>query len=37
MPPSKKRKKDTLYSFDPKEVLHLHRQLHRHFVDFALQ
>jgi ATP-dependent Clp protease protease subunit len=25
--PSKKRKKDTLYSFDPKEVLHLHRQL----------
>ena len=27
MPPSKKRKKDTLYSFDAKEVLHLHRQL----------
>ena len=27
MPPSKKRKKVTLHSFDPKEVLHLHRQL----------
>jgi ATP-dependent Clp protease protease subunit len=25
--PSKKRKKDTLYTFDPREVLHLHRQL----------
>ena len=25
--PNKKRKKDTLYQFDPKEVLHLHRQL----------
>ena len=27
MPPSKKRKKDTLYEFDPKHILHLHRQL----------
>ena len=27
MPPSKKRKKVTLHSFDPKEILHLHRQL----------
>lgn len=25
--PSKKRKKDTLYSFDPRDVLHVHRQL----------
>jgi ATP-dependent Clp protease protease subunit len=27
MPPSKKRKKDILYEFDPRHVLHLHRQL----------
>ena len=27
MPPSKKRKKDTLFEFDPKYILHLHRQL----------
>jgi ATP-dependent Clp protease protease subunit len=27
MPPSKKRKKDTLYDFDPRHILHLHRQL----------
>ena len=27
MPPSKKRKKDTLYEFDPRHILHLHRQL----------
>ena len=25
--PTKKRKKDTLYEFDPKHILHLHRQL----------
>jgi ATP-dependent Clp protease protease subunit len=28
--PTKKRKKDTLFEFDPKHILHLHRQLFLH-------